>query len=230
MSQPAPIGAFYVPVTPLQQNCTVVWCTKTMKGAVIDPGGEVDRVLLAARGKGVSVEQIWLTHGHVDHAGGAAQMRDKIGAPITGPQREDEFWLEMLPAAGLQYGMPGVRAFTPDRWLEEGDTVRVGEAEFEVLHTPGHTPGHVIFFHRAARFAQVGDVLFKGGIGRWDFPRGDQDQLIASVTGKLWPLGADVRFIPGHGAMSSFGEERRNNPFVADDILNAVGPRGWATA
>jgi len=230
MSQPAPIGAFYVPVTPLQQNCTVVWCTKTMKAAVIDPGGEVDRVLIAARGKGVTVEQIWLTHGHIDHAGGAAEMREKIGAPITGPQREDEFWLEMLPTAGLQYGMPDARSFTPDRWLEEGDRVRLGETEFEVFHTPGHTPGHVIFFHWTARFAQVGDVVFKGSIGRWDFPRGDQGQLIASVRDKLWPLGNDIRFIPGHGPMSSFGEERRNNPFVSDATLAEMDRRGRAFA
>lgn len=228
MSQPAPIGAFYLPVTPLQQNCTVVWCTKTMKAAVIDPGGEVDRVLVAARGKGVTIEKIWLTHGHVDHAGGAAEIRDKTGVPIEGPHRADEYWLDLLPSAALQYGMTNVRSFTPDRWLDEGETVRVGEAEFELYHTPGHTPGHLILFHRQARFAQVGDVLFKGGVGRWDFPGGDQKQLIASVTGKLWPLGDDVRFICGHGPMSSFGPERRSNPFVSDMVLASTGPRGWA--
>lgn len=230
MSDPSPIGAFFLPVTPLQQNCTVVWCTRTMKGAVIDPGGEVERVLKAVRGKGVTVEKIWLTHGHIDHAGGADEMREKTGVPIEGPHRDDADWLELLPSIGAQYGISGARSFTPDRWLAEGDTIQVGEAAFEVFHTPGHTRGHVILFHRQARFAQVGDVLFKGGVGRWDFPGGDQQQLFKSITDKLWPLGNDVRFIPGHGAMSSFGQERQSNPFVSDRMLSGAAPRGWGAA
>ena len=214
-----PIRALIAPVTPLQQNCTIVWCAKTLKAAVIDPGGEVPRLLEAVKQHGLTVEKIWITHGHLDHAGGTAALQDATGAPIEGPQREDAFWIEQIASSGLTYGMPDARGFTPDRWLEDGDRVQLGETEFEVYHCPGHTPGHVVFFHREARLAQVGDVLFQGGIGRTDFPRGDYGQLIASITGKLWPLGDDVAFVPGHGPMSTFGQERRTNPFVADAAL-----------
>jgi glyoxylase-like metal-dependent hydrolase (beta-lactamase superfamily II) len=222
MTAPAaapPIQALIAPVTPLQQNCTIVWCAKTLKAAVIDPGGEVPRLLEAVKQNGLSVEKIWITHGHLDHAGGTAELQAATGAPIEGPHREDAFWIDQIEASGQMYGMPDARSFTPDRWLEDGDRVQLGETEFEVYHCPGHTPGHVIFFHREARLAQVGDVLFQGSIGRTDFPRGDHGQLIASITTRLWPLGDDVAFVPGHGPMSTFGRERQTNPFVADAVL-----------
>jgi glyoxylase-like metal-dependent hydrolase (beta-lactamase superfamily II) len=214
-----PIGAVVIPVTPLQQNCTIVWCAKTLKAAVIDPGGEVDGLITLLGQRGLELERIWVTHGHLDHCGGADELREKTGIPIEGPHPDDKFWIDQIDETGAKWGVPGARSFTPDRWLGDGDEVRLGETSFEVVHCPGHTPGHVIFFHRQARFAQVGDVLFRGAIGRFDFPRGNYDDLIASITGKLWPLGDDVRFVPGHGPMSSFGEERRSNAFVADAVL-----------
>jgi len=207
------------PVTALQQNCTIVWCVKTMKAAVIDPGGEVDRLLAAIEGQGLTVEKIWITHGHMDHAGGTAALKAATGAPIEGPHPDDQFWIDGIEEAGKRYGVPGAKSFTPDRWLGDGDVVTLGETEFEVFHCPGHTPGHIVFFHRGARFAQVGDVLFQGSVGRTDFPRGNHQQLVASITGKLWPLGEDVAFVPGHGPMSTFGRERKTNPFVSDEAL-----------
>jgi hydroxyacylglutathione hydrolase len=209
-----------IPVTPLQQNCTLVWCAKTKKAAVIDPGGEIDRILKAVEELGLELEKIWVTHGHADHAGGVEALRQATGLPVEGPHPDDKFWIERIPTDALKWGMGGALDFEPDRWLHDGDTVQVGEAIFEVVHCPGHTPGHVIFFHREARFAQVGDVLFSGSIGRTDFPRGDHADLIASITGKLWPLGPDVTFVPGHGPASTFGAERASNPFVADRILH----------
>ena len=217
-----PIRAVVAPVTPLQQNCTIVWCARTKKAAVIDPGGEVPRLRAIIAEQGLELEKIWVTHGHLDHAGGAAELREASGAPIEGPHPEDRFWIDQIAASGERWGMPGARGFTPDRWLDDGDRVRLGETEWEVYHCPGHTPGHVIFHHRAARFAQVGDVLFQGSIGRTDFPRGDYQTLINSITGKLWPLGDDVTFVPGHNAISTFGAERRTNPFVADQVLANV--------
>ncbi|WP_295209205.1 MBL fold metallo-hydrolase [uncultured Brevundimonas sp.] len=220
MSQPAsPIGVFVTPVTPLQQNCTTVWCTATKKAAVIDPGGSVDAVLGEVTRRGLTLDQIWITHGHLDHAGGAAEMQEKTGVQITGPQKADQFWIDRIVESGRIYGLPDARPFTPDRWLEDGDTVTLGETTWDVRHCPGHTPGHVIFFNRAARFAQVGDVLFKGSVGRTDFPMSDPPALIRSVIDKLWPLGDDVTFVPGHGPISTFGEERRTNPFVSDAAL-----------
>ena len=216
---PSPIKAFIAPVTPLAQNCTVVACARTNRAAVIDPGGEVDHLLAEIARRGFTVEKIWITHGHLDHAGGAAALKALTGAPIEGPHPDDQFWIDRIEEDGRLYGMTEGRPFVPDRWLDEGDTVQVGETAFEVFRCPGHTPGHVVFFQREARFAQVGDVLFKGSIGRTDFPRGSHADLIASITGKLWPLGDDVRFVPGHGPMSTFGEERRSNPFVADHVL-----------
>jgi glyoxylase-like metal-dependent hydrolase (beta-lactamase superfamily II) len=213
------IRALVAPVTPLQQNCTIVWCARTLKAAVIDPGGEVPRLLDALKQHGLTLEKIWVTHGHLDHAGGTAELQAATGAPIEGPQAEDAFWIDQIENSGRMFGMPDARSFTPDRWLEDGDRVRLGETEFEVFHCPGHTPGHIVFFHRQARLAQVGDVLFQGSIGRTDFPRGDYDQLIASITTKLWPLGDDVAFVPGHGPMSTFGQERQTNPFVGDTVL-----------
>lgn len=221
-NQGPPIRAMIAPVTPLQQNCTIVWCAKTNKAAVIDPGGEVDRVLAALDSQGLSLEKIWITHGHMDHAGGAAALKEATGVLIEGPHPEDQFWIDRIADNGKMYGIPDARGFTPDRWLFDGDTVSLGETTFEVRHCPGHTPGHVIFFHRLAQFAQVGDVLFQGSIGRTDFPRGDFGQLIASITGKLWPLGDDVQFVPGHGPMSSFGQERRTNPYVSDQVVESM--------
>jgi hydroxyacylglutathione hydrolase len=216
---PAEIRAIIAPVTPLAQNCTIVWCAKTLKAAVIDPGGEVPRLLKGLADNGLTLEKIWITHGHLDHAGGTAALKAATGCPVEGPHPDDAFWIDQMDESGARWGMPEAKAFTPDRWLQDGDVVTLGETRFEVYHCPGHTPGHVVFFHRQARFAQVGDVLFKGSIGRTDFPRGDHQQLIGSITSKLWPLGDDVAFVPGHGPMSTFGAERRTNPFVADEVL-----------
>jgi hydroxyacylglutathione hydrolase len=223
-----PIAAVIAPVTPLQQNCTIVWCTKTMKAAVIDPGGEVDRLLKAIADKGLTLEKIWITHGHMDHAGGAAELKARTGAPIEGPHEDDQFWIDRIQQSGEQYGMPEARIFVTDRWLKDGDKVTLGETEFEVFHCPGHTPGHVVFFHRETKFAQVGDVLFQGSIGRTDFPLGNHQDLIDAITRKLWPLGDDVRFVPGHGPMSTFGAERRSNPFVGDRVIAAMQAQGSA--
>jgi glyoxylase-like metal-dependent hydrolase (beta-lactamase superfamily II) len=205
-----------IPVTPFDQNCTLMWCTETMKGAVVDPGGDIPRLLAAAAKFGVTIEKILLTHGHIDHAGAAGELATQLGVPIEGPQREESFWIDQLAAQARGFGFPPAKPFTPDRWLNDGDTVRVGNEVLQVLHTPGHTPGHVVFFHAGSRLAITGDVLFAGSIGRTDFPRGDYQTLIDAIHQKLWPLGDNVRFIPGHGPMSTFGAERRNNPFVGD--------------
>jgi glyoxylase-like metal-dependent hydrolase (beta-lactamase superfamily II) len=214
-----PIRAMIAPVTPLQQNCTIVWCVKTNRAAIIDPGGEVPKLMAALEEHGLTLEKIWITHGHLDHAGGTQAIKELTGVPIEGPHPDDQFWIDDIGTSGAKWGMPEAKTFTPDRWLHDGDRVTLGETEFEVIHCPGHTPGHVVFFHRQARFAQVGDVLFQGSIGRTDFPRGNFKDLIDAITGKLWPLGDDVKFVPGHGPMSSFGQERKTNPFVADDVL-----------
>ena len=216
----SPISATIAPVTPLQQNCTIVWCTKTNRAAIIDPGGEVPRLLKLIEELGLTLEKIWITHGHLDHAGGTAALQEATGALIEGPHPDDQFWIDDIGASAAKWGMPEARPFTPDRWLGDGDVVTLGDTEFEVLHCPGHTPGHVIFFHREARLAQVGDVLFQGSIGRTDFPRGNHQDLIDAITKKLWPLGPDVQFVPGHGPMSTFGAERRSNPYVADATLD----------
>ncbi len=221
-----PIRAVIAPVTPLQQNCTIVWCAKTKKAAVIDPGGEVPRLMKAIQDQGLTLEKIWITHGHMDHAGGAAELKRLTGVPIEGPHQDDQFWIDRIQESGEMYGIPEARIFVTDRWLDDGDVVTLGETQFEVLHCPGHTPGHVIFFHRQARFAQVGDVLFKGSIGRTDFPRGNHQDLLDAITGKLWPLGDDVQFVPGHGPMSTFGAERRSNPFVSDLAIEAMNVQG----
>ena len=218
-TSPSPIRAFVHPVTALKQNCTTVWCVKTNKAAVIDPGGSIDAILGQIEKLGLTLDQIWITHGHLDHAGAAAEMKEKSGAPIIGPQEEDQFWIDQIESNGLMYGIPEARGFVTDRWLNDGDTVTLGETTWEVFHCPGHTPGHVIFFNREARFAQVGDVLFRGSIGRTDFPRGNHADLLNAITTKLWPLGDDVTFVPGHGPTSTFGQERRDNPFVSDDAM-----------
>jgi glyoxylase-like metal-dependent hydrolase (beta-lactamase superfamily II) len=187
-----------------------------MQGALVDAGGDTERLLAGAASLGVRIEKLLLTHGHIDHAGGAGGLATQLGVPIEGPQREESFWIDQLPQQSRSFGFPNAEAFTPDRWLEDGDTVTVGKETLQVLHTPGHTPGHVVFFHAPTKLAIVGDVLFAGSIGRTDFPRGNHAALIASIRNKLWPLGDDVDFIPGHGPMSTFGEERRSNPFVGD--------------
>ena len=205
-----------VPVTPFEQNCTILWCSETMKAAIVDPGGDIPRILAAIEQNAVLPERILVTHGHIEHAGGVAQLAERLGIPVEGPQREDAFWIEGMPAQSKVYGFPGVRSFVPDRWLEQGDSVRFGNIELKVFHCPGHTPGHVVYFDEAGRLLLVGDVLFKGSIGRTDFPKGDFDTLIASIHGRLWPLGDDVAFISGHGPMSTIGFERRTNPFCGD--------------
>jgi len=203
-----------VPVTPFQQNCTILWDDATKRGVVVDPGGEVDRILGAIEQTGVTIEQIWLTHGHLDHAGGAAELCEALhNVPIEGPDQRDEFLLQGLEEQGRAYGFD-MRNVTPDRWLSEGDSVTLGEHRFDVLHCPGHTPGHVVFVNRAARLALVGDVLFQGSIGRTDFPYGDHAALIRAITGKLLPLGDDVQFLCGHGPGSTIGAERQGNPFL----------------
>ena len=214
-----PLKIAILPVTPYQQNCSLVWCTKTMRGAAIDPGGEVPRLKDAVARSGVHLEKVLLTHGHLDHASGAARLGREFGIPIEGPHVDDSFLLEAL---GENRGRPGfaeAEPCSPDRFLTDGDSVSVGEITFGVRHCPGHTPGHVIFFHAESRIAFVGDVLFKGSVGRTDFPRGDPAQLVRSITERLWPLGDDMQFVPGHGPMSSFGQERRTNPFVGDSVL-----------
>jgi len=207
-----------IPVTPFEQNCTVFWCEKTRQAAVIDPGGDIARILEFLKKEGLTLAKILVTHGHIDHAGGTAELRRRLGVPVEGPQREESFWIEQLPQQSQMFGFPRAEAFVPDRWLEDGDAVTFGKITLEVIHTPGHTPGHVVFYNRADRIAVVGDVLFQGSIGRTDFPRGDYDTLISTIREKLWPLGNDVTFIPGHGPLSTFGEERESNPFVGDFV------------
>jgi len=205
-----------IPVTPFEQNCSLVICPQTQRAAFVDPGGDIDHLEAYSRQLGARVEKILLTHGHIDHCGEAKRLAERLGVPIEGPHRDDAFWIDQLAVQGQMFGFPPLDPFTPDRWLEDGDTVMVGEQALEVLHTPGHTPGHVVFVHLGERIAFVGDVLFAGSIGRTDFPRGNHAQLLRSIRERLFPLGDDVRFVPGHGPGSSFGEERRSNPFVAD--------------
>ncbi len=205
--------AAIIPVTPFQQNCTLLWCEETKKAAIVDPGGDIPRIREAVEKTGVTVEKILLTHGHIDHAGGAAEAREIYGVAIEGPHKADEFLLNSLVASGRGYGIEA-RNVVPDRWLEEGDVVNVGSVAFSVLHCPGHSPGSVVFFNEAQRFALVGDVLFRGSIGRTDLPSGDHAALIQSIRTKLLPLGDDVAFICGHGPMSTIGEERVSNPFI----------------
>ena len=205
-----------IPVTPFEQNCSLLWCDETKQAAVVDPGGDIARILAAVEKHGLKLEKILVTHGHIDHAGAVAELAGKCSLPIEGPHREDQFWIDGMPQQSRMFGFPDVRAFTPDRWLEQGDRVRFGNVELDVLHCPGHTPGHVAFFNGPGRLAIVGDVLFKGSVGRTDFPKGDFDTLIASIRGRLWPLGDDVAFISGHGPMSTLGAERRSNPYCGD--------------
>ncbi|MGB7502234.1 MAG: MBL fold metallo-hydrolase [Azonexus sp.] len=204
-----------IPVTPFEQNCTIFWCEKTRQAAIIDPGGDVDRILEVLTQEKLTPARILVTHGHIDHAGGVADLAARTGIPIEGPHEEDRFWIQGMPQQSKMFGLSSVATFEPDRWLKAGDKVNFGEVELDVLHCPGHTPGHIVFYHQPSRLAQVGDVLFQGSIGRTDFPRGDYDTLIRSIHEQLFPLGDDVEFIPGHGPMSTLGEERRHNPFLS---------------
>ncbi|WP_276591825.1 MBL fold metallo-hydrolase [Sphingomicrobium nitratireducens] len=213
-----PLQATIIPVTPLQQNCTLFWCTATNKAALVDPGGDLDRLKAALANTGAELEKILLTHGHIDHCGSAGILAEEMGVPIEGPHEADRFWISRLEEDGARYGVPG-KPFESDRWLKDGDTVSVGDLTLSVRHCPGHTPGHVVFHHAPSRLAMVGDVLFKGSIGRTDFPMGNHQDLIDSITERLWPMGGDTHFVPGHGPMSTFAHERATNPFVGDAAL-----------
>jgi len=203
-----------VPVTPFTQNCSLVWCDQTQQAAVIDPGGDLDVVLAEVKRLGLQLGQIWLTHAHIDHAGGAGELAQRLGIPIIGPHPGDQFWIDGLPQQSKMFGFPPAQTFTPTRWLADGDSVSVGHCTLAVRHCPGHTPGHVVFHSPQAKRAFVGDVLFAGSIGRTDFPGGSLEQLLSSIRDRLWPMGDDTVFIPGHGPESNFGRERRSNPYV----------------
>lgn len=203
-----------IPVTAFSQNCSVIYCPQTQQAAVVDPGGDAEKIKHEVSALGVTITQVLLTHGHLDHVGAAAEIAAHYQVPIIGPHREDAFLLESLPQQARMFGLEDCAAFTPDRWLEEGDMVKVGEESLAVLECPGHTPGHIVFINDAARFAVSGDVIFKGGVGRSDFPRGNHEDLISSIKTKLLPLGDDIVFLPGHGPMSTLGYERLHNPFL----------------
>lgn len=204
-----------IPVTPFAQNCSVVWCTESNLAAVIDPGGEIDKIKSFIQSQNLELDKILITHAHLDHAGGTAELARSAGVPIIGPQKADQFWIDLLPAQCQQFGFEG-EIFAPDLWLNHGDKIELGNLNFDVVHCPGHTPGHVVFVENDQQFAAVGDVLFQGSIGRSDFPQGNQEDLVNSIRERLFPLGDNIKFIPGHGPMSTFGHERKNNPFVAD--------------
>lgn len=203
-----------VPVTPFEQNCTLLWCEASRQAAVVDPGGDVEQILAALAREQLTLVLILVTHGHIDHAGGVAELAERLGLPVEGPGEADRFWVDGMAEQSRMFGFPPCRSFVPSRWLQDGDRVRFGEVELEVLHCPGHTPGHVVFHDRPGRLVVVGDVLFKGSVGRTDFPQGSHADLMRSIKEKLFALGDEVDFIPGHGPMSTLGEERRYNPFV----------------
>ena len=206
-----------IPVTHYQQNCSLIWCHETLEAALIDPGGDVDKIMAIIATEGVELTKIILTHGHLDHVGGVAEIVSRTGLPVEGPHIDDKFWLDQLPEQAVHMGFEPVSGFTPNRWLDNADEVLVGNLRLQVLHCPGHTPGHVVIFHKPSKLAFVGDVLFQGSIGRTDFPRGNFEQLLTSIRQQLWPLGDDVEFVPGHGPKSYFGVERTTNPFVGDN-------------
>lgn len=213
-----PFQVQIVPVTPLQQNAALVWATETKTAAVIDPGGDQDLLLRTAQNLGLNLTAIWLTHGHIDHVGAASAIQQALGIPIIGPHQDDQFLLDSVELQAAQFGLFGAKNVRPDRYLSEGDSVELSGIQFEVLHCPGHSPGHVVFARPEDRFAIVGDVLFRGSIGRTDLPGGNYEQLIRSIVEKLWPLGNDTQFICGHGPGSTFGQERLDNAFVADHV------------
>lgn len=203
-----------IPVTAFQQNCSLVWCSESRDAAVIDPGGDLPRILAAVERLGLTLRAIWLTHAHIDHAGGAGELAQSHALPIIGPQEGDQFWIDGLPQQSAMFGFPPAQSFTPTRWLHDGDSVQIGGETLHVRHCPGHTPGHVVFHAPQIERVFVGDVLFAGSIGRTDFPQGNHEQLIASIVEKLWPMGENTVFIPGHGPESSLGRERLSNPYV----------------
>ncbi|AHN24667.1 MBL fold metallo-hydrolase [Gilliamella apicola] len=203
-----------IPVTDFQENCSIVWCDETNEAAFIDPGGEPELLKKAVEKLGVNIKQILLTHGHLDHVGVAAELAKHYDVKIIGPSQEDEFLFTALPQQSMQFGFPYTESFLPDRWLKENDKIQIGNISLDVLFCPGHTPGHIVFINLKDKIAFVGDVLFKNSIGRTDFPRGNHADLISSITHKLFPLGDDFIFVPGHGPMSSFGNERMTNPFL----------------
>lgn len=209
------LGFEILPVTPFAQNCSIIWCTQTKLAAVVDPGGEVARIRAAIERLDLELDKILITHAHLDHAGGTAELARMTGTPIIGPHKADQFWIDALPEQCQRFGFEG-EIFAPDQWLEHGDSISLGALNFDVVHCPGHTPGHVVFVEKSQHFAAVGDVLFQGSIGRSDFPQGNQKDLINSIRQRLFPIGDEIRFIPGHGPMSTFGQERQHNPFVAD--------------
>ena len=210
----AKLKVLIIPVTPFQQNCSLVFNEENNRGAIVDPGGDVADILRAIEQSNVKIEKILLTHGHIDHAGGAAELRDALGVKIEGPHKDDLFLLKDLPTSGAKYGMVDSRSVVPDRWLDDGDEVEVAGLAFSVRHAPGHSPGSVVFFNDENRFALMGDVLFQGSVGRTDFPYGSHDILMASIKKKVLPLGDDVAFLPGHGRASQIGIERKTNPFI----------------
>jgi glyoxylase-like metal-dependent hydrolase (beta-lactamase superfamily II) len=212
-----------IPVTPLQQNCSLVWDEASKHAVLVDPGGDADQLLAALNHFGLKLTRMWLTHGHLDHAGAAAELRERTGVAVEGPHKDDQFWLDQIEDTARRYGVAGLRDVTPDRYFKDGEALDFEGVRFDVSHTPGHTPGHVVIHNAALKIAFVGDVLFAGSIGRTDFPRGDHAQLIDSITTKLWPLGDDVAFVPGHGPTSTFGRERQSNPFVADRLTGYGG-------
>lgn len=203
-----------IPVTHFEQNCSLVWCDQTQEAALIDPGGDAAKLQAAITAQGLTLKALWITHGHLDHAGAAAALAAQYSVPIIGPHPADQFWIDGMPMQAQMFGFPPAQSFTPTRWLQDGDTVEIGQCRLLVRHTPGHTPGHVVFYSAEAQRAFVGDVLFAGSIGRTDFPQGNHQDLLDSISQKLWPMGDETVFIPGHGPESSFGQERRSNPFV----------------
>ncbi|PVZ70617.1 MBL fold metallo-hydrolase [Pelagibaculum spongiae] len=205
-----------IPVTHFSQNCTLLWCDETNQAAIVDPGGNLERIEAALQETGVELKQILLTHGHLDHVGGTGDLAEQKGLLIYGPHLADAFWIEALDDQAKRFYLDPVTGFTPTKWLDDGDSVQIGNQTLEVFHTPGHTPGHITFLNRENKLAMVGDVLFAGSIGRTDFPGSDHQALINSIRDKLFPQGDDIEFIPGHGPRSTFGAERESNPFVAD--------------
>ena len=224
-SMKAPIDIRIIPVTPFAQNCTLMWDVVTKEAVLVDPGGEAQRLLGVLDELGLSLREMWLTHGHLDHAGAADEIREALGVPVIGPHRDDQFWMDDIGEHWAKYGHPGMgRAVVPSRYLEDGDRLELAGLEFEVIHAPGHTPGHVVIYQPELKLAFVGDVLFQGSIGRTDFPKGDHATLIRSIKTRLLPLGDDVQFVPGHGAASTFGRERLHNPFLQDGAVpNTTG-------